>query len=59
MYQCLHEDHSSTPFQIVFRENPCCVSDRQSPPLSVGEGSSKFLEKTFSVVWLTRGVILV
>ena len=27
--------------------------------LSVGEGSSKFLEKSLSVVWLTRDVILV
>ena len=62
MYQCLHEDHSSTPSHIVSRENPCCVSDRQSPPLSLrvkGGASSKFLEKSLSVVWLTRDVILV
>ena len=60
MYRCLHEDLSSAPSHIVSRENPCCVSDRQSPPRSsVGEGSSKFLEKSLSVVWLTRDAIFV
>ena len=37
MYECLHEDHSSTSSHIVSRVNPYCLSDRQSPPRSLRE----------------------
>ena len=37
VFRCLHEDQSRIPSHIVSRENPCCVSDRQSPPRSLWE----------------------
>ena len=60
MYQCLHENHSSTSSHIVSRENPCCVSDRQPPPRSLWEKvpPSSWRNRS-SVVWLTQDVIFV
>ena len=37
----------------------CLIVNRLASYFPVGEGSSKFLEKSLSVVWLTRDVILV
>ena len=37
MFECLYEDQFSTRSHIVSRENPCCVSERQSPPRSLWE----------------------